>query len=68
MKRTFNVLVEQDEDGIFVSEVMGLPGCHTQGDTIDELMKNTSEAITLYTKSTRKLSPEKFVGLFQLAV
>jgi len=47
---TFNVIVEQDEDGIFVSEVIGLPGCHTQGRTLDELMERTKEAISLYLK------------------
>ena len=45
MARTFNVIVEQDEDGWFISEVVGLPGCHTQAKTPDELMKRTKEAI-----------------------
>ena len=45
---TFNVIVEKDEDGVFVSEVVGLPGCHTQGNTLDELMEHTKEAIELY--------------------
>ena len=47
---SFNVIVEQDEDGMFVSEVMGLPGCHTQGKNLDELMGRTKEAISLYLK------------------
>lgn len=46
----FNVIVEKDEDGMFVSEVVGLPGCHTQGKTLDELMDRTKEAISLYLK------------------
>ena len=36
---TFNILVEQDEDGMFIPEVIGLSGCHTQAKTLDELMK-----------------------------
>jgi predicted RNase H-like HicB family nuclease len=44
----FNIIVEQDEDGYFVSEVVGLPGCHTQAKSIDELLKRTKEAISLY--------------------
>ena len=47
---TFNVIVEQDEDGVSVSEVVGLPGCHTQGRTLGELMERTKEAISLYLK------------------
>jgi len=47
---TFDVIIEQDENGIFVSEVIGLPGCHTQAKNLDELMKRTKEAISLYLK------------------
>ena len=45
---TFNIIVEQDEEGIIVSEVIGIAGCHTQGRTLDELMQRTKEAISLY--------------------
>jgi len=47
MKREFYVVIEQDEDGIFVGEVPQLPGCYTQGHTLDELMKNIREVIEL---------------------
>mgnify|MGYP001605913692 CR=1 FL=1 len=64
---TFNVIVEQDEDGMFVSEVVGLPGCHTQGRTLDELMERTKEAISLYLKSKRvDLTNNKFFALQQI--
>lgn len=66
---TFNVIVEQDEDGMFVSEVYGLPGCHTQGETLDELMKNTKEAISLYLKCKKvNLSDSKFFAFQQIEV
>ena len=66
---TFNILIEQDEDGMFVSEVVGLPGCHTQAKTLDELMKRTKEAISLYIKC-KGLNEfkEKFLGLQQIEV
>ena len=65
---TFNVIVEQDEDGMFVSEVVGLPGCHTQGETLDELMKNTREAISLYLKCKKieDMPLGKFIALQQV--
>lgn len=67
---TFNVIVEQDEDDMFVSEVVGLPGCHTQGETLDELMKNTKEAISLYLKCKNidDVPLEKFIALQQVEV
>lgn len=64
---TFNILVEQDEDGMFVSEVIGLQGCHTQGRTLDELMKRTKEAISLYLKCKKvDLGESKFFALQQI--
>ncbi len=69
MPQSFNILVEQDEDGWFISEVLGLPGCHTQAKTLDELMKRTQEAISLYLKHKKPVQPhERFVALHQLVV
>lgn len=50
MSREFNVIIEQGEDDYLISEVVELPGCHTQAKTLDELMKRTREAISLYLK------------------
>ena len=46
-KHNFIVLIEKDEDGVFVGSVPALKGCHTQGNTIDELLVNIKEAIEL---------------------
>jgi len=43
----FKVLIEQDEDGVFVASVPAIPGCHTQGDTYEDVIKNIKEAIGL---------------------
>ena len=43
----FRVIVEQDEDGVFVASVPAIPGCHTQGETYEEIVKNIKEAIEL---------------------
>ena len=47
MKREYYVLIEKDEDGLFVGEVPQLRACYTQGRTIDELIKNIREVIEL---------------------
>lgn len=66
---TFNVIVERDEDGIYVSEVVGLPGCHTQGKNLDELMERTKEAISLYLKCKKiDIDNTKFFGLQQIEI
>lgn len=47
----FRVLIEPDEDGVFVAEVPSLPGCITQGKTRDEAVSNVREAIAAYLES-----------------
>ncbi len=69
MSQKFTVIVEQGEDGYLVSEVIELPGCHTQAKTYDELMERTKEAIELYLEV--KGPPEagsKFLSLQQVEV
>ena len=47
----YRVLIDQDEDGMFVAEVPSLPGCITQGKTRAEALENIKEAIALYLES-----------------
>jgi predicted RNase H-like HicB family nuclease len=44
----YTILVHQAEEGGFWSEVPALPGCYSQGETIDETMRNAKEAIESY--------------------
>ena len=64
MKREFYVLIEQDEDGVFVGEVPQLRGCYTQDRTMDELLLNIREVIELCLEELPELQgwPE-FVGI-----
>ena len=39
------VIVHEAEEGGFWAEVPAIPGCMTQGETLDELFKNIHEAI-----------------------
>ncbi|SDF23571.1 Predicted nuclease of the RNAse H fold, HicB family [Methanolobus vulcani] len=50
--REFTVVIEQDEDGIYVASVPELNGCHTQAETLDELNQRIKEAIELYLEVT----------------
>jgi len=48
------ILIEQDEDGIFVAECPTLPGCISQGKSRKEVLKNIQDAIEGYLESLRK--------------
>jgi len=49
-----------------------LPGCHTQADTIEELMKNVKEAIELYletlTDEEKRVLKQRVVGIQKVKV
>ncbi len=49
----FRVMIEQDEDGMFVAEVPSLPGCVSQGKNREEAVRNIHEAITAYLESLK---------------
>lgn len=49
----YRVLIEQDEDGVFVAEVPALPGCISQGQTREEAVHNIQEAIEVYLESLK---------------
>lgn len=64
----FDVVIIEDETSRYVAFVPALPGCHTQGDTLEELIENVKEAIELYietlTKDEKKeLLQQRVVGI-----
>jgi antitoxin HicB len=50
----FRVLIEADEDGVFVAECPTLPGCISQGQTREEALVNIKDAIQGYLASLEK--------------
>ena len=49
----YRVLIEQDEDGVFVAQVPALPGCISQGLSREAALANVCEAIAGYVESLR---------------
>ena len=50
----YRIIIEEDEDGMFVSECPLLPGCISQGKTRKEALKNIRDAIKGYLASLKK--------------
>jgi len=64
--------IEKDpETGLYVAVVPGIPGAHTQAETLDELQKNLKEVVELCLEEmdpeAKKQLPE-FVGIQQVDV
>ncbi len=71
MKKSHNhlVVIEQDEDGLYVATVPALRGCHTQAKTLEELIPRIREAIELCLEvEDVETSPMRFVGVQQIEV
>lgn len=41
----YTVLIEQDEDGMYIAKVPDISGCYTQGKTVEQAMERIREAI-----------------------
>ena len=54
MIKNYTVIIEPGEDNWLVATVPALPGCITQGKTVDEVLKNVKEAIEAYLESLQK--------------
>jgi len=54
MRRYTILLTPDPEEGGYTVEVPALPGCRTQGDTLEEAKANAREAIAVWIKSTEK--------------
>jgi predicted RNase H-like HicB family nuclease len=67
-KREFYVMIERDEDGIYVGEVPQLQACYSQGKTVDELMVNMKEVIDLCLEESAQGSQNEFVGVQRIIV
>ncbi len=48
MSTEYTIVIERDEDGYCVGSVPALPGCHSQGHSIDQLLERMQEAIRLW--------------------
>ena len=71
-KYKFPIIITQDEDGYYIAEVSGLPGCHTQAKDLATLYKRVEEAIELYLevqKNQKKLIVQaKFIGIQEVEI
>ena len=71
MNKEFTIVIEQDEDGIYVASVPELEGCHTQAKNLDILSERIKEAIELYLEIESDLIneiPLEFVGIQKVKV
>ena len=60
----YKAVVHPEAEGGYWAEVAGLPGCFTQGETLDELYSNLAEAIACHLDTDVQ---DVRVGLLEMA-
>ena len=50
-QRTYRILLTPEDEGGFSVSVPALPGCFTQGETVDEAIEMAKKAISVYIES-----------------
>ena len=70
MSTEYTIVIEKDEDGYYVGSVPALPGCHSQGKSIDQLLERMQEAIGLWLEVNGEDSPNplELVDIQRIAV
>ena len=54
----YTVLIHRAEEGGYWAEIPALPGCFTQGETIEDTLKNAEEAIELHVEGLKEEGQE----------
>jgi predicted RNase H-like HicB family nuclease len=65
---TFKVVLEPSEEGGYTVYVPALPGCVSEGDTIEEALQNIREAIEVYLEPAEEPSHPEGQRVYEVAV
>lgn len=69
MAHHFDVVIERDEEGMYVASVPELPGCHTDAESLDELMVGIREAIELSLEAQGSGQAHlEFIGIHRVTI
>jgi predicted RNase H-like HicB family nuclease len=60
------ILIEQDEDGIFIVSCPSFKACHSYGKTIEEALENIKEVIDMCLHEEQKPPLNRFVGFREI--
>jgi predicted RNase H-like HicB family nuclease len=68
--RNYAVVIHEDPEGGFWGEVPALPGCYSQGETVDELKHNIREAIAGVLEVLREQGrePDSNIQILDIAI
>lgn len=64
------MIIEKDQRGVYLGNIVELPGCSAKGSSLDELRKNIQDAIFIYVAMQKdyEVKKLKFIGLQRIRV
>lgn len=63
----FPVIIEMDEDGVYIVSCPSFKGCHSYGTTIDEALFNLKEVVEMcLEEGTTEKMPNTFIGFREI--
>lgn len=62
------ILVETDEDGVYIVSCPVFKGCHSYGKTIDEALDNIKEVIAMCLEEEKPANLNRFIGFRELEI
>jgi predicted RNase H-like HicB family nuclease len=60
------ILIEQDEDNVFIVSCPTFKGCHSYGNTVEEAMKNIEEVIVMCMEEDKQENTNQFIGFREI--
>ncbi len=65
----FTVLIERDEEGMYIAKVPDIHGCYTQGKTIAQVLDRIKEAIDVCIEAeAQEIKPLQFIGVQRISI
>ena len=62
------ILVEQDEDNIYIVSCPVFKGCHSYGETIDEALENIKEVVEMCIEEQKSDEINRFIGFREMQI
>lgn len=59
-KYNLQIIIEQDEDGVYVAECPALQGCYAQGETFEEVIENIKDVIAMCIEELKERKKNQF--------
>ena len=68
--KTFTMIIEKDQEGNFIGNLVELPGCNTTAEDVEELRSNMKSAIFVYVSMVEDYKEKEleFIGLERINI